>query len=87
MTTRPAPVPAVLLRLDPRDRAGLEGVRNRARFWLTALKRRRKYLPPGEPFSPKEAAAIRVLANLEEAAGQLLRLRGAAARDGSSLST
>lgn len=46
--------PAALLRLDPRDRAGLTWLRNRARFWLTALKRRRKYLPPGEPYSEAE---------------------------------
>ncbi len=69
MTTRTTPGPATLLRLDPRDRAGLEWLRNRARFWLTALKRRRKYLPQGEPFSEAEAAAIRALVALEEAAG------------------
>lgn len=72
MTARTAPSPAALLRLDTRDRAGLEWVRRRTRFWLTALKRRRKQLPPGEPFSPEEEAAIRALVALEEAAGQLL---------------
>ena len=33
MTPRTAPSLAVLLRLDRRDRAGLEWLRNRARFW------------------------------------------------------
>lgn len=61
-----------LLHLDPRDRAGLCWLRNRARFWLTALERRRKFLPRGEPFSPEEVAAIRALVALEEAAGELL---------------
>lgn len=73
MTTRTTASPAALLHLDRRDRAGLTWVANRARFWLTALKRRRKRLPKGEPFSPEEAAAIRALAALEEAAGQLLQ--------------
>lgn len=71
MTTRPGS-PAALLRLDPRDRAGLTWARDRSRFWLTALKRRRKYLPRGTPYSEAEAAAIRALVALEEAAGQLL---------------
>ena len=65
-------IPATLLLLDPRDRAGLTWIRNRARFWLTALKRRRKYLPPGEPYSDAEAAAIMALVDLEEAASRLL---------------
>ena len=63
---------AALIRIDPRDRAGLEWAKNRARFWLTGLKRRRKHLPRGEPYSEAEAAAIRALVALEEAAGQLL---------------
>ncbi len=66
--------PARLLRLDPRDRAGLEWARNRARFWITALKRRRKHLPPGEPYSPEEASVLNALIDLETAAGQLLEL-------------
>lgn len=63
-----------LLSLDARDRAGLEWLRNRARFWLTALKRRRKRLPPGEPFGEEEAAVLRVLLALESVSGQLLEL-------------
>jgi len=58
--------------MDRRDRAGLEWVRNRARFWLTALKRRRKHLHRGEPYSEEEAAMIQALGALEEAAGRLL---------------
>lgn len=71
MTASNALAPAPLLRLDRRDRAGLTWLKNRARFWLTGLKRRRKYLPQGEPYSEAEAAAIRALVALEEAAGQL----------------
>jgi hypothetical protein len=72
VTARTTPSPAALLRLDRRDRAGLTWLRNRARFWLTALKRRRKHLPRGEPYSEAEATAIRALVALEEAAGILL---------------
>jgi hypothetical protein len=61
-----------LLPLDRRDRAGLIWIRKRARFWLTALKRRRNCLHPCEPVSETEAAAIRALVALEEAAGGLL---------------
>lgn len=62
-----------LLRLDPRDRAGLEWARNRARFWITALKRRRKHLPPC-PYSPEELALFQALLSIELAAGELLKL-------------
>lgn len=72
MTARPVPSLATLIRMDRRDRAGLEWARNRARFWLTAIKRRRKHLPRGEPYSPEEAAMIQALGALEEAAGRLL---------------
>jgi hypothetical protein len=65
---------AALLRLDPRDVAGLRWIKARSRFWLTAIKRRRKHLPPGEPYSEAEATAIRALAALEEAATALLKL-------------
>lgn len=73
MTTRTTTSPAVLLRLDRRDRAGLRWLKNRARFWLTGLKRRRKHLPRGEPFGEEEAAVLRALIALETAAGQLLK--------------
>lgn len=66
------PALAALLKFDRRDVAGLCWIRERARFWLTALKRRRKCLPPGEPYSQEEAAAIRALITLEASAGELL---------------
>lgn len=62
------------LHLEPRDRAGLRWLRNRARELLTALKRRRKNLPPGEPYSKAEAAAIRALVALEDSSGALLTI-------------
>lgn len=71
MTT---PSLAALLHLDRRDRAGLEWARNRARFWLTALKRRRKHLPPGEPYDPEETENLKALLALEAAAGTLLEM-------------
>lgn len=72
MTARTTPSPAALLRIDPRDRAGLRWIKNRARYWITALKRRRKRLPPC-PYSPEEMALFQALLALEAAAGQLLR--------------
>ncbi len=78
MTTKTTVMPARLLRLAPRDRAGLEWARNRARFWITALKRRRKRLPPGEPYGPEEVRVLRALIDLENAAGQLLEFGGLA---------
>ena len=72
--TQPAiPVKPSLLHLTPKDRAILTWVSNRARAWLTALKRRRKYLPRGAPYSPEEAQAIRALAMPEEGVRVLLR--------------
>lgn len=62
---------AALLRLDERDRAGLTWIKNRARFWITGLKRRRKHLPKCG-YSPEEMALFRALLALEEAAGELL---------------
>lgn len=61
-----------LLRLDDRDKAGLRWIKQRARFWLTALKRRRKYLPRGASFTPEESILIGHLTALENAAGRLL---------------
>lgn len=63
---------AALLRLDPRDLAGLRWVRNRARHWLTAAKRARKYRPHERIFDDQEAAILRSLVQLEKAAGHLL---------------
>lgn len=63
-----------LLHLDAKDRAGLEWIMDRSRFWLTALKRRRKYLPPGEPYGEAEAAFIRALAAMENSAKEILKL-------------
>ena len=54
---------------------------------VTALKRRRKHLPLIEPYSQEEAAAIGALAALEEAAGQLLGVRGTAERNGPTAPT
>ena len=64
----------VLLRLDRRDVAGLTWLKHRARFWLTALKRRRKYLPRGVSYTQQESAAIEVLTDLEREAGRLLAM-------------
>lgn len=69
----PGPPLWSLLRIDSRDQAGLEWVKNRVRFWLTANKRRRA-LPQAAPDSPEETAVIQALTVLEEAAGRLLAL-------------
>lgn len=71
MNGRTALSPAALLRLDPRDRAGLEWLRQRASLWLRAMARRRKFLPPGA-YSEEEAATLRALIDLEQAAPRLL---------------
>lgn len=63
-----------LLRLDRRDVAGLRWIKTRARFWLTVLKRRRKYLPRGCGYTQQESAAIEVLTGLEREAGRLLAM-------------
>ena len=69
-----APTTNRLLRLDDRDRRGLEWVRNRARFWITVLKRKRKYgLPRGAEFDPAEDDRLRSLLDLEQAAERLLQ--------------
>lgn len=62
-----------LLRLDRRDVAGLTWCKNRARFWLTALKRRRKYqVDQGAAYTPEEGALIEALTALENAVSRLL---------------
>jgi hypothetical protein len=64
-----------LLRIDRRDAAGLTWTKRRARMWLTALKRRRKYqVDRGAPYTPQEGALIEALAGLEREAGRLLDL-------------
>jgi len=65
----------VLLRLDRRDVAGLTWIKHRARFWLTALKRRRRYaVPRGTGYTPEESELIGHLTALENAASGLLEL-------------
>lgn len=64
-----------LLRIDRRDRAGLTWTKHRARFWLTALKRRRKYqVDRSAPYTEAEGQLIEALTSLETAAGRLLDL-------------
>jgi len=60
-----------LLKIDDRDRAGLEWIEKRSRFWLTGHKRRRKYRPR-QDFSPEEMELLRALVELERAAKALL---------------
>ena len=83
MTTAPADISrpsdirdefGVLLHLSHQDRAGLTWVKVRCQMWLTALKRRRKYLPRGAAYTPEESAAIEALTTLETAAGEMLKL-------------
>lgn len=69
MTNRPVSLTA-LLRIDPRDRCGLEWLRKRAGLWLMVLKRRRRYLG-GDPCS-EEIQLIMALLALKAAAGELL---------------
>ena len=60
-------------------------LRYRARFWITALKRRRKYLiRRGAPFGPEEADTLRVLLDLERSAKLLLDLPDLADAAGNS---
>lgn len=74
MMSRYVPSLAALLRLDARDRVGLEWVRKRTRFWLTALKRRRDHLPQDVPHSTEETAEIQALSALEKAASRVLEI-------------
>jgi hypothetical protein len=80
-TARPPSSPGIrdafgpLLRIDRRDVAGLTWVKHRARFWLTALKRRRRYgVPRGAAYTPEESQLIEALTGLEREAGRLLDL-------------
>ena len=63
---------ADLLVIDDRDRRGLEWTRSRARYWLTAIRRRRKHLLQGKPCSPEEVAANRAPMALQDAASHML---------------
>ena len=65
--TRPA-----LLRLDTRTCAGLTWVQQWARRQLTAHKKARKYQRRATAFEPEEAAVLRALLDLENAASWLL---------------
>jgi len=66
-----------LLTLDRRDVAGLTWIKSRARFWLTALKRRRRYgVPRGAGYTEAEGRLIEALTGLEREAGRLLDLIG-----------
>ncbi len=62
-----------LLRLTPRDLAGLGWLRQRAGLWLVSLRLRRKRLPKG-PYTPEEAEVIRAVLEVEQAAARLLKL-------------
>lgn len=70
--TRPVPSLLPLIRIDPRDRAGLIWIRDRSRFLLTLLERQGHYSPQGESCSAQEARAIKAVVALGEAAGVLL---------------
>ena len=64
-----------LLRIDRRDRAGLLWCKRRARFWITDLKRRRRYgVPRGAGYTPEESQLIEALTALEREAAKLLDL-------------
>lgn len=64
-----------LLRLTEQERHGLEWLRQRAGLWIVAMRKRRKYLPPGG-YSEEEAATLRALIDLEQAATRLLEVAG-----------
>lgn len=74
--------PATLLRLDPRDLAGLVWTVNRSRFLLACLQRRRQGLLLGETWGSEEEAMVRALSALEEAASQLVTVGGAPSENG-----
>ena len=73
--------PIHCLRLTARDQAALRWLMGRCRFWITALKRRRKYaVQRGAGFDPEEAAAFKAVMELEKAAVSLLKMAGAGRR-------
>lgn len=81
MTARTAPAPAALLRIDPRDRRGLEWLRQRAGLWIVALRKRRKRLPPGD-YSEEEIVTLKALIDLEKVASRLLEVTDTLPRQG-----
>jgi len=63
-----------LLLLTPQDYAGLLWLKNRARVWLSQVKRSRKYQPP-DSFSSCELEILTVLVQLEKGCTRILELR------------
>ncbi len=63
-----------LPRLDPRDRAALAWIRQRASLLLVAVRRRRKKLARGTPYGPVESNMIRALMELESGAKKVLEV-------------
>jgi len=63
-----------LIFLSPRDAAGLRWLEGRSRYWLSQLKRSRKYQPPGK-FSSKEMELLTALVQLERGCTRILKLR------------
>lgn len=73
-----------LLHFDPRDREGLTWLQKRARFWLNAAQRQRRYLPPEEMCNDDEEGTIVALEAIEEATGALLTRMNLKGRSGSA---
>ena len=67
----PGPQPS-RLRLSDRERAGLIWLRERARHWLTAAKRARKYRPHQQVIDDDECEQLTALVQLEKAAATIL---------------
>ena len=67
----PGPQPS-RLRLSDRERAGLIWLRERARHWLTAAKRARKYRPHQQVMGHDELQQLQALVDLDRAAQTLL---------------
>lgn len=66
---------AALLKLTPKDLAGLRWIKGRCDQWIFAEKRRRKYTPPSD-FSADELFAYRTVLSLKNAACCLLGATG-----------
>ncbi len=62
----------MVLPLTARDRRALNWLRSWARSHITSLKRRRKYLRRGVPFTEHELLIFQSLHNIEDAASLLL---------------